>query len=347
MCPLRAGSRLSVPRGGERIVYRNLIVVSVSAVAVFLQTQARNAIAAPPKDEGRDVLVLHHCDVEYEQSTVVSGHSGTGTGLPLQDCLVRLGDRVKAGQVIGRLVDRELRVQLALRRAEAESDIEVRLAESRRKELAQKMRRIEKLRNNPKGGYVSDEEHELVRIQLETAQLAIEEARYKRGIARIQWQEAEAQIKNREIVAPHDGIIVDVFKKIGESVIAGQPVFQIVEPDRLRVTAYSNLSDYRRVRPGQRIEIGLETDSLDPDVLGRVFEGKVLFVDKRVDPKSQTCRIVAAVENKDLTLVAGLEARMTIYASKTTKVTSSRPIPLAQPFANREDLLSSRAARTP
>ena len=130
---------------------------------------------------------------------------------------------------------------------------------------------------------------------------------------------SEAQIKNREIVAPHDGLIVEVFKKPGETVIAGQPVFQVVEADRLRVTAYANLSDYLRIRPGQRIEISLETDALDPEVLRRKFEGKVLFVDKRIDAKSQTCRIVAEVENQDLTLAAGLEARMTIYTVETNR----------------------------
>ena len=78
----------------------------------------------------------------------MSGHSGTGMALPLQDSLVRLGDHVNAGQVIGRIFDRDLRVQGALRKAESESDIDVRLAESKRNELAQKLKRIEKLRAN-------------------------------------------------------------------------------------------------------------------------------------------------------------------------------------------------------
>ena len=111
----------------------------------------------------------------------------------------------------------------------------------------------------------------------------IEDAKYKKRIARIQCQELEAQIRIREIVAPHDGLIVDVYKKPGETVLAGQPVFQVVKADRLRVTAYANLSDYNRIRPGQRIEISLETDALDPEILRRTFEGRVIFVDKRID----------------------------------------------------------------
>ena len=107
----------------------------------------------------------------------------------------------------------------------------------------------------------------------------IEDARYQRRLAQIHCEEMDAQIRNRAIVAPHDGIIVDVLKKTGETVIAGQPVFHVVKADRLRVTAYSNLADYTRIRAGQRVEISPETDALDPDILRRKFEGKVL-VDK-------------------------------------------------------------------
>jgi RND family efflux transporter MFP subunit len=287
--------------------------------------QARPVLAAPPVPS-RDAVVLRHCDVEYEQSTFVSGHSGTGMALPLQESLVRLGDRVKSGQVLGRLVDRELQTQLAVLRAQAESDIEIRLAESQRSELVHKLKRTERLRDNSRG-YASEEEYDSMRIQVETARLAIEDAKHKRKLAHMKCLELEAQIKNREIVAPHDGIIVEVFKKTGETVVAGQPVFQIVEADRLRVTAYSNLSDYTRIRPGQRIEIAPERDTLDAKVLARTFEGKVLFVDKRIDARSQTCRVVAEVDNQDLTLAAGLEARMTIYTATPNSQTSSRPIP--------------------
>jgi multidrug efflux pump subunit AcrA (membrane-fusion protein) len=119
-------------------------------------------------------------------------------------------------------------------------------------------------------------------------------------------------------------------------------VFQIVQADRLRATAYANLSDFSRIRPGQRIEISLETDALDPELLRRKFEGKVLFVDKRIDAKSHTCRIIAEVDNQDLTLAAGLEARMTIFTATSTKETSSGITPRTQPFAESKQLLSGR-----
>jgi RND family efflux transporter MFP subunit len=301
---------------GVIIVYRILLLVSLPVVCLL--AQSRNVLADPPKAERRrDAVVLHHCEVEFEKSTVLSGHSGTVTALPIQDCLVLLGDQVKAGQVLARLADRELRVQLATLKAEAESDIEIRLAESKRNETVHKMRRVDRLRGKGQG-YASEEEYDGARAQLESAELTIEEAKYKRRLAHMQALEIEAQIRNREIVAPHDGIVVDSLKKVGETVIAGQPVFQVVDAEHLRVTAHANLSDYSRIRPGQRVELSPEADVVDPTMLQSKFDGRVLFVDKRIDSRSQTCRIVAAVKNQDMAFAAGLEARMTIYTADVT-----------------------------
>ncbi len=174
----------------------------------------------------------------------------------------------------------------------------------------------------------------------------IEDAAYKRRVAKIEGSGIEAQLKIREIVAPHDGFVVEVFKRPGETVLPGAPVFQVVDAERLRVTAYANLSDYSRIRPGQRIEISLETEALQPALLARTFEGKVLFVDKRIDTKSQTCRIVAQVENRDLALAAGLEARMTIHTAESiADAPASKDSPAQTSARPTESAPSRRAAR--
>src|SRR4051794_17987790 len=71
--------------------------------------------AAPEPTPG--IIAIRHCTIEYEHSSSV----GTSLLGILQDCLVRPGDRVKAGQVLGRLQDQEAQAELDLRIAEAES----------------------------------------------------------------------------------------------------------------------------------------------------------------------------------------------------------------------------------
>jgi len=45
-----------------------------------------------------------------------------------------------------------------------------------------------------------------------------------------------------------------------------------------------------------------------------VFSGRISFIDTRVDPLSQTCKVLAKCENRNRLLRAGLEARMEIQA---------------------------------
>ena len=338
---------MTAPLAESTPVYCNMFRIAAVIMAVYPLLPGRSIQAAPPvKESSRDAVVIQHCEVTYEKSTIVSGHTGAGTHLPLRECLVRLGDRVKAGQVLGRLADRELRTQLARLKVEAQSDIEIRLAEARRDELIHKLKRIEKLRGKSQGGYVSDEEYETARIQVETARLTVEDAKYKHDIAAMECKATEVQILSREIVAPHDGYIVEIFKKPGETVVAGQPVFHIVDADRLRVTAYSNLADYTKIRAGQRIEITPELVAADPLAPPRKLEGKIFFVDRQIDPKSQTCRIVAEVDNHDVGLAAGLEVRMTIF-TRSSLATSSQLSPPIPSRVNQTRALSTVSTSTP
>src|SRR4051794_9178052 len=98
-------------------------------IACFLASRlpvAPGAAAdAPVPTSG--VIVVRHCTLEYDRSSSV----GTSLLGILQECLVRPGDRVKAGQVLGRLQDQEARAELDLRAAEAESDVSIRLSQAK------------------------------------------------------------------------------------------------------------------------------------------------------------------------------------------------------------------------
>src|SRR4051812_41675596 len=93
-------------------------------------------VGALPVDAGEaptpsgDAIELRHCEIEYKRSSLVGvAHMGTTSTTILQDCLVRRGDRVKGGQVLGRVMDRDVRAEFDLRAAQAENDIDVRVSE--------------------------------------------------------------------------------------------------------------------------------------------------------------------------------------------------------------------------
>ncbi len=266
--------------------------------------------AEPEPASTPGVIVLQHCELDYKRSSLVGvAHMGTTSVSILQDCLVRLGDRVKEGQVLGRVMDREIRAELELRTAEAANDIDIRVNEARYAETVNKLKRSELL---SKRIFVSAEELEGHRLESLTAKLQVEQSRNRIHLAEIQRRQAESLLHAREYVSPHDGVVVEIHKEQGEAVAINDPIFRVVEVDTMKITGYVNLGDYWRVHKGQSVRISPSIDGDELPVESEVFNGQVVFVDRRIDPTSRTCKIIAEVNNRELLLASGMEARMEI-----------------------------------
>ncbi|HEX8201043.1 MAG TPA: HlyD family efflux transporter periplasmic adaptor subunit [Isosphaeraceae bacterium] len=268
-------------------------------------------------------IVLRRCTLEYERA------SSVGTALPgiLQECLVRPGDRVKAGQVLGRLQDQEARAELELRTAEAESDVGIRLGQARFDQATARLKASSALRQR---SFNSEEQYQQDRLEAQVAALSTEEAQERRRVAQIQRHVAEVAVQLREIVSPHAGVVVAVFKNPGESVNLGEnarglSIFRVVDVDRVLVTGWLDVVDAWRVRPGQPVRVWAEIGGADLPIEREEFLGRVTFVDVEVNPGDQTCKVVAAVENRDGMLRAGLEARMEIRQVDLDAAPSSEP----------------------
>ena len=164
---------------------------------------------------------------------------------------------------------------------------------------------------------------------MSTANLEIEESRYELRLAEIKRRQAETLLHSREYVSPHDGIVVEIHKEQGEAVLMSEPVFRVVDVDWVKVTGYLNLADFWRVRSGLEVRVTPEIDGDDLPVEREVFTGRIVFVDRRIDPSTRTCKVIAEVANRDLLLASGLEAQMEI---------SLAPIPKEQPAAALEEI---------
>ncbi|RUL87633.1 efflux RND transporter periplasmic adaptor subunit [Tautonia sociabilis] len=251
------------------------------------------------------LAVLRRCTIEYANTTDL-GAAQFGI---YKECLVRRGDSVEAGQVLGRLEDDDARAELALRTIEAESTITVRINEARRDQAAEKLRASEILMRRDA---LSLEEFNLRRLEATTAALAVEEAEYQREIAAMQRKQAEAMLRLRQFVAPHDGIVVELYKEPGEPISPNEPVIRVVDVDRVRVTGHLDVKDAWDVHPGQPVRIAPDVGGTELWVEDRWFPGELVFIDPQIDPDTQTCVIIAEVPNPGRLLRAGLEARMEI-----------------------------------
>jgi len=278
-----------------------------------------------PPDSGTAVIVLRHCIIEYEQTSQL-GPTIRGV---IQDCLVRRGERVKAGQVIGRLWDQDVRAEMELNAVEAESEISIKVSETGYTRALSRFQRTQKLSNQR---FTSVEQYTMDKLDVERARLAVEEAKLHRHLAQLRHRHAQALVRAREFVSPFDGVVVDILKYPGESVIESDHVFRVVNVDRLRVTGFLNVSDLWQVRHGQRTRISVEVAREELAIERETFSGQIDFIDSQFDPMTRTCKVIAEVENRDGLLRSGLDARMEIMpmddaSAKTCKSSYRKPRP--------------------
>jgi RND family efflux transporter MFP subunit len=301
-------------RGATGLAAAGLTVLSFAAAA------AAGGKPPEPPDPSGDAVVLRHCLIEYEHNTPI----GSPFNSMIQDCLVVTGQRVKAGKVLGRLQDTDLRAEVALREAEAASDVEIRLYEAKHAQAAARLRRTEALVQRKA---VSQEEFVQHKLEAAAAVLEVEQAKYRRKLAGLHLDLARASLKNRELVSPHDGVVAAVLKRKGEPVAPRDPIFQIVDPDHLRVVGKVDVTEVGRLRVGQPARVVAEIAGADLPIEHEAFPGRVTYIDTRVDPMTRTCTIFVEATNRDGKLRAGLEARVEIDPSEPAEARQPRAAP--------------------
>ncbi len=133
-------------------------------------------------------------------------------------------------------------------------------------------------------------------------------------------------------------MVVEVLRNRGEMVGANEPIFRVVDDRTLRVVGRVNLVDYWRVKVGQRVVVRPELDGEELAVEREAFEGRVVFLDSRIDPETRTARVVTEVANRDGLLASGLEARMEIFpeAAAAPAAPAAAPQPEGRPAARAE-----------
>jgi RND family efflux transporter MFP subunit len=239
------------------------------------------------------VILLQKCSIEYERATPVGSNQNVGL---IQECLVRPGDRVQAGQVLGRLFNKDVLAEMELRATALESsEIAIRQRAAALEVEKAKLRRAENLISRKA---LSLQDYQIQQLEVTNKELELKAAIQGRRMAENELQRSKALAATRDIVSPHEGIVVEIYKNVGEAITLS-PIFRVVKVDRMRVTGYLNVSDAWHVRPGQVVRVMPELEGDDLPIEREVFDGRVTFVDSEIDPKTRTCRIIAEVDQRD------------------------------------------------
>lgn len=236
----------------------------------------------------------------------------------VEERLVDEGETVRAGQLVARLEDKELRDEVALREAAVQAvraTLSELLAGSRKEEIGQAeaaLERAEAEANRLEADYlrvkalyerkvVSKREMDISKSGRETSSARVREARealtlLRKGPRKERIDQARARLMESEAAleqartrlgyatlrAPQGGMVLAKHVESGEQIATGAPVITVGDVVNPWVRAYISESDLGRIKVGQRARV--KTDTY-PD---KRYEGTVSFIasESEFTPKS-------------------------------------------------------------
>jgi membrane fusion protein, multidrug efflux system len=111
------------------------------------------------------------------------------------------------------------------------------------------------------------------RLEIAEAEREVETRKQQVGEARRALDVAKTNLRYTRIVAPFPGVIVHLYRHLGDHVPAGTPVLSMYNPDLTYVTANLEESKLEGVAPGNEVR-------LEIDAFSEPFRGRVVWINR-------------------------------------------------------------------
>ena len=225
----------------------------------------------------------------YREIELAAAEMGT-----IAEIAVKEGDRVKSGQVLASLNDDVLVASLKVAEEAMEAEGKLKSATA---ELKLQQTRYEKLLGLRARRHASQTEVDRAATQLEIAKSQLQSVKEDIRIKKMEFRRIEAQLEQRRIKSPIQGIVTRVTKDQGEFVSPNDPVVAtVVQLDPLLVVFSVPKEVARKLRQNEKVPVNFE------DV---ETSGTVEFVSPTTDAQSGTTRVKVRVPNPKLELQSG------------------------------------------
>jgi cobalt-zinc-cadmium efflux system membrane fusion protein len=227
---------------------------------------------------------------------------------------VERGDVVRKGQVLATLradVERAS-VQVASTRSQVEA--EVRSAEANLKLARITQKRQEGLVAKK---FISEQalDKAIADTEIAAQRLALSKEQLRTSSSELSL--ARAQLDQRTIRAPIDGIITDRYVWPGERV-EEKALFRIAKTNPLRVEMVISATSYGTITRGMQLSVAPQLPNM------QALDATVTLVDKLIDGASNTFRVRAEIKNPDSEIPAGLRCKVELPNPSTPTVKNRR-----------------------
>jgi membrane fusion protein, multidrug efflux system len=274
------------------------------AVTVNVSEAQRIRLVVPVVAEG-SVRARRSADIKFE----ISGK--------IMQVLVQEGQRVRRGQRLATLDDREY--QLALEEARSnrlqalgQLAVEDESMSSEGGAVHVLDAQLAELAAMHERGEITAEERRAREVELGVA--AVKRGAYRRELlevrtgltnARSAEQRAELDLERTELRAPFDGVVSGLVLTNGERVQPGEMFCTIVDDVDVEAEVGVLEADLRGLQVGRPVLVTVPA-------LGETFAAKVDVVSPRIDPQSRTCQVLIRLRSEDGKIKPGMFVRASI-----------------------------------
>jgi RND family efflux transporter MFP subunit len=276
------------------------------------------------------------------QEIIVSPEVG---GLRIAELLVDVGDVVTRGQVLARLADDSLRVEL--RKQEAA--------------VAQATANFERAQSNSKraqsvagSGAMSEQQVEDFRITMSMAEAAVQAARADLDATAL-------RLSQTRVTAPDDGVITSRAAVLGNVVNSGAELFRVIRQGRVEWLAELDARQLAQVRVGQAATVTLPSGeavrgtvrTLTP-ALDAATGRAIVYVSLPTDSSARAGMFASGSidlgESPALTLpqsaIVARDGRSYVYVVANEDIVNSRSVELGRRYEDRVEVLGGLEPET-
>ena len=265
-----------------------------------------------------EVAAVRRADMT-ESLTVVGNLIGAATveAVPkvsgrLDDVTVRLGDRVRKGQTLAKIEDREIAEQV--KQAQASFDVAAATIRQREADLRLAQTNLERSRNLfdrsliPKQTYDDTD----ARYQAAAAQLDLAKAQYQQAQARL--DELKINLANTVISSPVSGFVGKRALDPGAWVTPNSSFISVVDIGVVRLVANVVERDLGRINSGMKADVIVDAYP------GEHFTGRIAHVAPVLDPATRTAQIEVEIDNSSFRLKPGMYAKVSFVIEHKANV---------------------------
>ena len=224
---------------------------------------------------------------------------------------VDVGHRVQKGQMLAHLEDSMQRSAFEYRKLQSQMTGELLAAKAEEKMQRLRVQQLERL-----GGQAMARPNEVLRSKadLEIAVARRISAEEQTQLRKADLQQAQVQLDRRQIVAPANGIVAEVFHRPGEYISPGDPaILRLLVVEKLLAVFNVPAEDIKHMKIKQKAEVYLRSTS-------KTVPGTIASIAPIIDGESGTIEVSVALDNSDGSLLVGDRCTMKLFGTHSARL---------------------------